>query len=123
MPKPTIPTEDDEQAALADYLDARGLLWCHVPNEVKLLGGAANRHSVLRKMRRLGVKTGVPDVLIFESTPTRHGTAIELKRIKSGRTSEAQKQWLRDFDRRNWHAFICNGATEAIRELERIYPR
>ena len=55
------PTEEQEQIKLAEYLDWKGYCWCHVPN-----GG--NRNVVTgAKLKKQGVKPGVPDVLIFDS--------------------------------------------------------
>lgn len=106
-------SEYDEQVKLANYLDAKGYCWCHVPN-----GG--NRNAVTgAKLKRQGVKPGVPDVLIFE---TKGGIAIELKR-KSGKPSDVrdtQKEWLNALSNRGWQTKVAYGADEAIDYLENI---
>ena len=104
---------------LAQYLDYLGLWWCHVPNERKCSPQAGAR------MKRLGVKAGVPDVLIFDRPPHRHprecaGIAIELKREHGGVVSEAQRQWLDELRRRRWIAEVCHGADEAIDLLQKL---
>jgi hypothetical protein len=114
------PTEEMEQRKLAQYLDARGLLWCAVPN-----GGHRNP-IVGARLKAQGVKPGVPDILIF--TPPRGmfgivGVAIELKRangVPSDLTPE-QKQWLRDLEAVSWCAGAMYGADDAIRKLEPLY--
>src|SRR4030042_3440667 len=80
------PKEESEQMDLAVYLDTRGFIWCHIPNEGRF------DVAYLAKRKRLGVKKGFPDNLIFRLTyrcGTGHvvvvGMAIELKRQKGGR--------------------------------------
>lgn len=107
------PTEYQEQVKLAEYLDMKGYVWCHVPN-----GG--NRNAVTgAKLKRQGVKPGVPDVLIFDSPDINHrGIAIELKRKKGGRVRETQLEWLKDLSDRGWISKVTYGADEAIEFLE-----
>jgi hypothetical protein len=116
------PLEREEQAVLAQYLDARGVLWFHPPNEGK------RKAWIGAKMKTQGLKSGVPDVLIFErwydkDAPTERATgfglAIELKRQAGGNASQAQYDWLVALQRRGWKAVVCHGATEAITWLEK----
>lgn len=75
------------------------------------------------KQKRLGVKAGVPDLLIFDPPPTcpdNVGTAIELKRRKGGRVTPEQTDWLNDLKDRGWAVAVCQGATEAIEFLESL---
>jgi hypothetical protein len=121
MKKPNSPTEAQEMAVLADYLDACGFLWCHVPNERKCSPRAGAR------LKRLGVKAGVPDVLIFDLPPHMDrrecaGIAIELKRERGGALSDAQRQWLEELRKRRWIAEVCHGAQEAFELLQKIAP-
>ena len=110
-------SEYDEQVKLAEYLDTKGFLWCHVPN-----GG--NRNPITgAKLKRQGVKPGVPDVLIFDfpSYLKCNGVAIELKRQKGGKLRESQKEWLGKLKYRGWETRVCRGADEAIDFLENIF--
>ena len=73
-----VPTEHEEQQALAQWLDlvVGPRAWCHVPN------GGARRKVEAARMTAIGVKPGVPDILIFRRPPLRpeaRGVAIELK--------------------------------------------
>lgn len=121
-------SEYDEQIKLAEYLDMRGFLWCHVPN-----GG--NRDAKTgAKMKRQGVKPGVPDVLIFEN-PTdisrnlnlqsSRNIAIELKRENGSMSdlSDVQKEWLLDLEKRGWLIKVAFGADDAIEWLESLESR
>lgn len=109
--KSTAVSEYDEQVKLANYLDAKGYLWCHVPN-----GG--NRNPITgKKLKMQGVKPGVPDCLIF--TP-KGGIAIELKRSngKPSDVRDSQKEWLNALSNRMWQTKVAFGADDAIDWLE-----
>lgn len=110
-----VPTEAQEQKVLAQWLDAIGVLWCHVPN------GEERNARVGAKLKAMGVKPGVPDVLIFDppaelgSDSLFVGTAIELKR--SGRPTHGtrdQEAWLDALWDRGWWTAVCSGAEDAI---------
>jgi hypothetical protein len=105
--------ESVEQAWLARWLDIKCICWCHVPN-----GGARNMITGAR-LKREGVKKGVPDILIFD--PPRRaqgvGVAIELKKAKGGTVSPEQVGWLAALNARGWITYVAHGADDAIRML------
>lgn len=103
------PTESQEMQILAEYLDANGYLWCHVPNE----GRRSPRNGA--RLKREGVKRGVPDVLIF--APVR--IAVELKRVGGKGATDEQTAWLLELFKAGWHADVSQGASKAIEFIER----
>ena len=110
-------TEAQIQRAIANVLDRLNISWCHVPNEGKRNKIAGNM------LRAAGLKSGVPDILIFSKAPSKpqaRGTAIELKRSKGGRVSDNQKDWLEKLDECDWHTAVCHGYDATIKELERL---
>lgn len=110
------PSEEVEQVILANWLDWRGVPWCHVPN-----GGERNAR-VGKRLKGQGVKRGVPDVLIFASPtgdPGYCGVAIELKSMSpKARLSKEQKQWLDTLRHCGWYTLVCRGAMDAIEALK-----
>lgn len=113
-------SEHDLQCAVAQYLDLRKWLWCAVPN-----GGNRNIQTAQR-LKREGVKRGVPDILIFEAwrehLPGRsiheasgHGVAIELKSPGKYPTKE-QREWLAALKARGWLTHVCR----TIHEVEEV---
>lgn len=107
--------EEHEQSVLAAYLDALPTIgprgWFHPANETQA------KPQYLAKRRRLGVKAGVPDVMIVRRPP--HGgflgVAIELKStLPSARVSDEQREWLAALAAAGWAARVCYGADEAI---------
>tara|TARA_R100000365_G_C2740408_1_gene69136 strand:+ start:27 stop:524 length:498 start_codon:yes stop_codon:yes gene_type:complete len=114
---PNAWTEHQVQCSIAVVLNRLGLLWCHVPNEGKRSVVAGSR------LRAAGLKSGVPDILIFSSAPNKpeaHGVAIELKRKKGGRLSETQKDWLRRLEDAGWYAVVCHGYDETMDEIKKL---
>ncbi|ADU50156.1 VRR-NUC domain-containing protein [Thermaerobacter marianensis DSM 12885] len=112
-----IPTEDEEQRVVVQWLQLHGILFAHVPN------GGYRRRVEAAIFRGLGVQPGVPDLLIFDpppAAPDRRGVALELKRRQGGRLTEPQRQWLEALRARGWYATVCRGADEAIETLERL---
>jgi len=113
-----VVSEEIEQEMLAYWLDAIGVDWCHPANETHA------KPQYLRKRARLGVKAGVPDVLIFSPAPRApraHGVAIELKsEARTARVSEAQSGWIARLRADGWLAEVCKGAPAAITWLRSL---
>lgn len=104
-------TEEDRfQIAVAKYLDYLGLCWAHPPN-----GGKRNMFEAV-KFKRMGVKAGLPDVLIFEPNDQHCGLAIELKVGKNGQTPN-QKAWQAMLEERGWRYAVCKSFDEFERTL------
>jgi hypothetical protein len=115
------PSEDVEQCLCAQYLDARGLLWFHVPN-----GGQRNP-AVGKKLKAHGVKRGVPDIWIVDPPPGKFGlvgAVIELKRadgVPSDVTPE-QREWLEKLKKRCYATDTAFGFDHFRRIAEDLYP-
>jgi len=106
---PIVPTEYEEQAKLCDYLTYKGLLYFAIPNGEKRHLGTA------MKLKRTGVKAGVPDIFIPMPNNGYHGLFIELKRCKGGTVSLTQRQWIEALKVQGYCAKVCKGAEDAIK--------
>lgn len=114
--------EDNLQMAVATYLDLLKVLWCHVANERKT---KSKRFGGIFKAK--GVKSGVPDCLIFEPRGEWCGLAVELKveydqgytkngKPKAKRRSNVsinQKQWLNRLSDNGWFTVVVYSFDEA----------
>lgn len=114
-------TEEQLQAQVAAYLDLTGLCWFHPANERKCTPQAGAR------LKRAGVKPGVPDVLIFEPFEDEDGQpfaglAIELK-TPGNYPTPAQREWADKLAFRGW-AVIPRATTldEIIQAVKLCYP-
>jgi hypothetical protein len=88
--------EDDLQQICARYLAYMPeIFYCHVPN-----GGNRNAREAA-KFKRMGVRAGIPDLLIFNPSGPYNGLAIELK-VKGGKVRPNQKEALERFKALGW---------------------
>lgn len=107
--KVQVPKEDYEQICLATYLAKNNILFYHVPN------GGARYMSEAVKFKRMGVKKGVPDIVIPIARKGHHGLYIELKRV-NGRPSDLsdeQKEWLTRLEQEGYCAMVAFGFDQA----------
>lgn len=92
--------EDRLQIACCDYLDLQfpNLLYTHPANEAKRT--AFERY----KAKKLRMKSGVPDLLIFNSGKWEkyNGFAFELKSGKN-KTTANQIDWMKRLTDQNWY--------------------
>ena len=98
------------------WLDWNRINWFHCANE------GMHKVQYRKKMSRLGVKPGMPDIVIIDPPPNvlaAPGAVIELKRIKGGKVSDGQLAWLSIFKQRGWAWAVCMGADEALGMLEK----
>ena len=103
--------EDDLQIAVASFLDYNNLLWCHVANERK-----TSKQAGLR-LKKKGVKRGVPDCMIFNTNALYSGLAIELK-IKPNKPTEKQSEWLHSLAKQGWMTAVCFTSDEVRKVVE-----
>lgn len=107
------PTEEQEQAAVMEWAmlmekqaPELALLY-HCPN------GADRHPAVAAKLKKQGVKPGVPDLFLPVARGTAHGLYIEMKRQKGGRVSEDQKAWMEALTQQGYVCVVARGAEEA----------
>jgi hypothetical protein len=105
--------EDRLQIAASNYLKLQypGCLWFHPPN-----GGSRNKIEGA-KLKRMGVKPGISDILILEPRKEYSGLAIELKSAK-GRATTEQKEFLKLLEERNWRTAIINNLDDFIKTVD-----
>lgn len=112
-------TEAEEQTLLFRWAELQLGRWpeldmlFHVPN-----GGSRNRIEAAR-LKAQGVKSGVPDIWLPVPRGKHHGLVIELKRLKGGRTSREQVQWITSLNAHGYKAVVCRGWIEGKDEIER----
>jgi hypothetical protein len=111
-----IPLEDDEQIALVEYLELRGLKFTAIPNSTYTESWTTKARNT-----RLGLRPGLPDMVVI--LPGVGLVFIELKRQKRGVVSAAQQEWI---DALNTlpgvEAQVCKGAGAAIELIESLLP-
>lgn len=106
-----IPTEEQEQLALVQWLTINNIIFYHIPNG----GKRFYREGV--KFKRLGVKAGVPDICIPLPRSPYHGLYIELKR-HGGKLTEEQQRWLDNLNSLGYRAEMVEGCDNAIKLIQ-----
>lgn len=108
--------EDKLQHAVILYLQMQypNVLWAHIPNE-------GRRTPFERyKLKYLGAKAGVPDLMIFTPNDHYNGLAIELK-YKKNKPTANQKIWLDQLAKNNWLAVWLNDYEQCINLIDKYF--
>lgn len=107
-----VPTEFEEQIALVQYLKLKGHKHTAIPNSTY-----TNSWNQKRKNTASGLNAGLPDMIAIVDDNL---IWIELKRIKGGRLSKYQKDWIEALERAGQTVRVCRGADEAIKFIEEM---
>lgn len=109
-------TEDDEQIALFQWAELAQrrypelALLHHIPN------GGQRHPATAARLKKMGVKRGVPDICLPAARGGYAGLYIELK-VGRNTPSRAQKYWLDELTQNGYRAVVCRGAEEARDEI------
>ena len=104
--------EDAQQAAIFEWAELQKRrypeleLLYHVPN-----GGKRDARTAAI-LKRCGVKSGVPDLVLPAARCGYHGLYIELKAGKN-RTSKNQDMWLENLRKQGYFTAVAYGFEEA----------
>lgn len=112
-----IPTEAEEQMAVFEWAEynlgkyPELALMFHIPNE----SNVPVQYRV--KLKKMGLKSGVPDICLPVARGGYHALYIEMKRTKRSATSEQQKWTIAKLNAVGNIAIICKGAEQAIENI------
>lgn len=114
-------SEDDFQKTVARHLDMLGVLWNHSAGERKTKIRQAKNGKFFSPegniLKAKGVKSGVPDVMIYEGDNQYRGLAIELK-VGYNKPNNNQLQWLEQLRKRQWQCHWSNSLDEVLFIIE-----
>lgn len=103
--KPKIPTEQDEQERLIEYLDLKKCKYSAIPNSTY-----TKSWKQKNKNKSMWVRAGLPDLFIIVRD---HALFIEMKRTKWWVVSKFQKEWIEAINKTEIKAYICYCFEEA----------
>ncbi len=108
--------EDKLQRAVMNYITMQypGVIFTHPMNE-----GKRSKFEQF-KMKYLGAKPGIPDLLIFTPNANFSGLAIELK-YKYNKPTENQKKWLKWLKNCNWFVYWSNDFDDCIKIIDEYF--
>ena len=114
-----VPSETQEQIAVADYCRLWKIRVVHIPNEGKRsLTGRVEQ-------KRLGLAKGVPDLFFPYPRKGSCGLFIEMKRARGNgiypRPSKEQEEWLSWLTEEGYEAHVCYGFDEAREVIDKYF--
>ena len=82
---------------------------------------AFNWAAYSNSLKRLGLSKGLPDLIVLarNKSNTHEVLFIEMKRIKGGRVSPEQKEWIERLDNNNYCVGVAYGCDSAIKILNK----
>lgn len=109
----TTPLEHDEQVTFFEYLELqyRNIVAFAIPN-----AGRRSRKTG-HKMKKEGLRKGVPDIMVAEKCGIYGGLFIEMKRQKGGTTSSEQHAMIAKLRDKGYFCVIARGFDEAVKHL------
>ncbi len=108
-----IPLEYEECLVLVEYLELKGYPFAHIHQEMYTTSWKQKM-----KAKQLGVKAGLPDYIICLPNKL---VFLEMKRQKGGVVSQAQHEWLIEFNKyKDVIAIYTKGAGQAIEAIEKL---
>ena len=108
--------EDQLQRAVMNYIEMQypGTIYTHPMNEGK------RTPFEQYKMKYLGAKPGIPDLLIFTPNANRGGLALELK-YKYNKPTPNQIKWLKWLESCNWAVDWHNNFDDCINTINKYF--
>ena len=108
--------EDQLQRAVINYISMQypNAIFTHPMNEGK------RTPFEQYKMKYLGAKPGIPDLLIFTPNANRSGLAIELK-YKYNKPTPNQIKWLKWLENCNWAVNWHNSFDDCINTINKYF--
>jgi hypothetical protein len=91
-----------------------------IPNAGGFSGGFKANVVRVDRLKREGVKPGVPDILLAFPLGVWPGLFIEMKRVRDSRTSTEQKRMIANLSAVGYMTAVCRGMREA-REIIEAY--
>lgn len=112
--------EDREQQMLIKWSQQASIrrefpelkLMFHIPNE----RGCDPREG--KRLKLMGVKSGVPDLFLPAARGKYHGLFIELK-AENGKPSDNQMWWFRELNNQDYFSAVCYGWLQAAELIQR----
>lgn len=107
-----VPTEEQDQRMLVEYLELKGIKFTHIPNSTY-----TKSWKVKNRNKYMGVRPGFPDLVMVI-----HNRLIfmELKRAKRGRLSKEQEEWIAALLLCGQAVYTCFGFDEAKATVDRL---
>lgn len=111
------PKEEDEQIALFRWAAYNVGKWPELKLLIHIPNGGKRSKAEAARFKAMGVKAGVSDIFLPVARGGNHGLWVELKRLKSGRLSADQAEWIQEMTRHGYAATVCRGWQQAAKVI------
>jgi hypothetical protein len=109
------PLETHEQIAFVQWCLMAGAPYSMI---FAIPNGGKRHITTAARLRREGVRPGVPDLFLPFAAGGAHGLFVELKRINGGAATKHQKSW-EDVLQKNGYAHVyAMGCEDAIKKIK-----
>jgi hypothetical protein len=116
--KNLTPLEDSEQATLIEWANIFAVKYPELKRLAAIPNGGSRNKAEAANLKKQGVKKGFPDLQLPVASGKYHGLFIEMKRIKGGKISPEQQDWLDFLNENGYFAVVCYGFQEAKNTIE-----
>lgn len=110
-------SEHKEQVAYFQWVDLMAKQDSRYLNIFAIPNGGLRNIVTAAKMKKEGVRKGVPDIAIMFPAQGYHGMFLELK-IKPNKPSKEQEEWIDRLMRSAYFATVCWSTEELIQTTE-----
>lgn len=112
------PEEDAEQMCLFRWAAYNSGRWPELALMIHIPNGGKRSKSEAARFKAMGVKAGVSDVFLPVARNGCHGLWIEMKRLRSGRPTADQLEWIENMVAQGYAATVCHGWEKAAKVIE-----
>lgn len=113
------PLEAQEQTYLFQWASDMGdLKWPELHFMYAIPNGGSRHKLEAANLKKQGVKSGVPDVMLPVARQGYHGLYIEMKRRRGGTLSADQKNFIKFLQAQGYRVERCNGFHAAADVIE-----
>lgn len=112
------PSESVEQQRLFQWAEGMSLKYPELDSMYKISNEGKRSRKNGARMKAEGLRKGVPDVCLPVARCGCHALYIEMKRMKDGRPSEDQLDWINKLTRNGNMALVCHGWEQAADVIE-----
>lgn len=118
VPRVTTESEDEEQQKVIKWALMQSNLYPELNRLLHIPNGGSRHPAEAAKLKRMGVRAGVPDLLLPFPKGECAGLWIEMK-TNTGRPTAAQMDWIEWLRSVGYCAYVCHGAEAAIEAIKR----
>ena len=112
------PEEDVEQISLFRWAAHNRGRWPELELMFHIPNGGKRSKTEAERFREMGVKAGVSDVFLPVARNGCHGLWIEMKRLRTGRPTKDQLEWIENMIKQGYAATVCHGWEQAAKVIE-----